>query len=303
MTGPNLPINTISLIDGASQLSSPKRLSGPELESWTILAESFLADQACYVSGVLVATTKGAVQAESLTAGDVVLTPLGRRTVKFSGQWSPAELHTERTAPVCVRREAIAPSLPGADLLVAPWHCLWVENRLVPATLLINCLTVRHNPVAAVVYSQVQFEQRTHRQLAVGSDRVAPIWRTLANRAKRLGYVRTSDSERPNRDVRLVINGKSAGPIEVSCDGWKFILPPGQKVVQLTSPGNAAVVEIVTITQNTYKVISADHPSLTQGWGDCECDDQVMWRRVLGVAQLPISHIVDCGVVIVYLKT
>ena len=303
MTGPNLPSNTISLIDGASQVSSPKRLSGPELESWAIWAGSFLADQACYVSGVLVATTKGAVQAESLTAGDVVFTPIGSRTVKFNGQWSPADLHAERTAPVCVRREAIGTNLPGTDLLVAPWHCLWVENRLVPATLLINCLTVRHNPVAAVVYSQVQFEQRTHRQLAVGFDRVAPIWRRLANRAERLGYIRTSDNERPNRDVRLVINGKSAEPIEVAGGGWKFILPPGHKVAQLTSPGNAAVVSIVTITQNTHKVISADHPSLTQGWGDCECDDQVMWRRVLGFAQLPISDIVDSGVVIVYLKT
>ena len=302
MTRPNLSSNTISLIDGASQVSSPERLSGPELESWTLWAGSFLAGQACYVSDVLVATTKGAVQAESLIAGDVVFTPLGSRTVKFNGQWSPVELHAERTAPVFLRREAIAPGLPGTDLLVAPWHCLWLENRLVPATLLINCLTVRHNPVEAVVYSHVQFEQSTHEQLAVDSDRVAPIWRTLANRAKRLGYIRTSDNERPNRDVQLVINGKSAGPIEVSGDGWKFILPPGHKVAQVTSPGNAAVKEIVTITQNTYEVISADHPSLTQGWGDCECDDQVMWRRVLGVAQLPISHIVDSGVVIVYLK-
>ena len=303
MTRPNLPRNTISLIDGASQVSSPERLSGPELASWTLWAGSFLADQACYVSGVLVATTKGAVQAERLTAGDVVFTPLGSRTVKFNAQWSPVELHAEQTAPVCLCREAIAPNLPATDLLVAPWHCLWVENRLVPATLLINFLTVRHNPVEAVVYSQVQFKQRTHEQLAVGSDRVAPIWRTLANRAKRLGYIRTSVNERPNRDVRLVINGKSAGPIEVSGDAWKFILPPGHKVAQLTSPGNAAVVEVATITQNTYEVISADHPSLTQGWGACESDDQVMWRCVLGVAQLPISHIVDSGVVIVFLKT
>ncbi|WP_428492527.1 Hint domain-containing protein [Rhodopila sp.] len=262
-----------------------------------------MADQACYVSGVLVATTKGVVQAEKLTAGDVVFTPLGSRTVKFNVQWSPVELHAERTAPVCLLREAIAPSLPGTDLLVAPWHCLWVRNRLVPATLLINCLTVRRGPVEAVVYSQVQFEQRTQGQLALGSDRVAPIWRTLANRAKRLGYIRTSDNEELNRDVRLVINGKSTNSIEVSGNAWKFILPPGHKVAQLTSSGNAAVVEIVTITQNTYQVISADHPSLTQGWGDCECDDQVMWRHVLGFAQLPISHIVDSGVVIVYLKT
>ena len=293
--------HTISVIDGASRISSPHLPSYPERESWSIWDGLFLANQASYVRGVLVATTKGAVQAQNLTVGDVVVTPLGSRTVTWSGQssWGLAE----QAAPIRVRPEAIALRLPATDILVAPWHCLWVENRLVPATLLINGLTVVRTPVEVVVYCNVLFDRPTHGQLAIGSDRVAPIWSRLVSRAKRLGYVRASGNQRPNRGVRLVINGVSVGPIEISGDGWTFFLPPGHKVVQLASPGNAAVLRIETITQDTHEVIPADHPNLTQGWGHCERDAEVMWRRVLDVAKLPISHIVDSGIVVVFLKT
>jgi hypothetical protein len=59
---------------------SPQRTDDPEQESRVNWDGPFLANQTCYVAGVLIASAKGAVPVESLTAGDVVLTHSGDRS-------------------------------------------------------------------------------------------------------------------------------------------------------------------------------------------------------------------------------
>jgi hypothetical protein len=298
---------TISVIDGASQVGSPLPSSYSKPESWTISDGLFLENQVCYVAGVLVACARGVVLAESLIAGDVVLTHSGDKRVTWTRQLDlnpVAGPHPERCAPVRIRHDAIAPGLPGTDLLVSPAHCLWVESRLVPARLLINGLSIVQDLDTTIVrYCHVLFDHPAKGQLAGSPERVAPIWHILANRAKRLGYVLSSYGGMPNRDVRLLVDGKPADPIEIDGNRWIFIVPSGHQVVQLVSPGHAAVLRIETISQKEYEVIPADHPDLVLGWGPCETDGQVMWRCVSGVAQLPMGHITQNAKIVVHLKS
>jgi hypothetical protein len=298
---------TISVIDGASQVGSPDRSSYSKHDSWNFSDGLFLGNQVCYVAGVLVASARGVVPAESLIAGDVVLTHSGDKRVTWTRQLDLNPIggpHPERCAPVRLRPDAIAPGLPETDLLVSPSHCLWVESRLVPARLLINGLTIVQDlDTTFVRYCHVLFDQASTGQLAGSPERVAPIWHTLANRAKRLGYVRSSYGGMPNRDVHLLVDGKPADPIDIDGNRWIFIVPSGHQVVRLVSPGHAAVLRIETISQNEYEVIPADHPDLVLGWGPCEHDGQMMWRCVSGVAQLPMGHITQNAKIVVHLKS
>jgi Hint domain len=299
--------DTISLVDGASQVGSPQPRYHPEQESRIIWDGPFLANQACYVAGVLIASTKGPVPVESLTAGDVVLTHSGNRRITWARRFrlnSVDVRHPERSAPVRLRRDAIAPGLPGTDLLVSPSHCLWVESCLVPARLLINGRTVVQDlEIPSVDYCHILYDRSTHGQLAVSPDKVAPIWHTLANRAERLEYAHTSPDGMSTRGVRLLIDGKSVDPVAIDGNRRIFVAPSGHRVLQLASPDNTAVIKIETITQDAHEVIPADHPDLLLGWGPCERDAQVTWRQILGVAQLPVSHGTENAKVVVHLKS
>ena len=37
-----------------------------------------------------------------------------------------------------IRADAFAPGIPSRDLLITPEHCVLVDNRLVPARMLVN---------------------------------------------------------------------------------------------------------------------------------------------------------------------
>ncbi len=102
---------------------------------------------ACFLSGTRIATAAGEVAVEQVAVGDqVVAIEHGRRTLR------PVRWHGSRTvdlslmdaddareaAPVRIRAGAFADGVPSRDLLITPEHCVLVDDRLVPARMLVN---------------------------------------------------------------------------------------------------------------------------------------------------------------------
>jgi hypothetical protein len=282
--------DTISLIDGAGQAGYPEHDSrdGPDL-----------ANQVCYVAGTLIATTRGIVPVEDLIAGgDTVLTHSRKRAVTWTRQFNlslAGRTHPEWAAPVCFRRDSIASGVPGRDLFISPSHRLWVDGRLTPAWRLIdNRSVVQDLEQTSVAYVHVLF--------APAPERTAPLWHKVPGSEDCGENGSAVPAVEPECGVRLIIDGKAATPMESGKHRQVFIVPPGRQVVQMTSSSKASVVRIEIVGQDRYDVIPADHPGLQAGWGPCEDRDGVMFRPLLGIADLPLHNSAAYAKVIVYLK-
>lgn len=296
---------TISVFDGVSQMGTPFHVLNAEHELRTLWYGPFLADQCCYVAGTGIATRQGAMLIEDVTVGDVVLTLSGDRRVTWIGQFSlnpSAEPKPERTAPVCIRRDAIASGLPGQDQWVSPLHCLWVDDLLVPALLLINNMTVTQNSQeTSVKYCHLLFDKSAHEQPAGSSDLVKPIWDRLAKRAEHLGYERALSAEVADPGLQLLVDGKPIHPSEVDDSCQVFIVPPGHETFHIRSVSPVAIVMIEMIAEGSYEIIPADHPDLLLGWGPCQHEGDRAWPCIEGSAQLPISQVSGGTHIVVHL--
>jgi len=120
---------------------------------------------ACYVAGTRIATERGPVAVEHLRRGDRVRTVLsrgyvpiiwtGRREVRCASHPRPHEVW-----PVSISAGAFGPGQPVRDLLVSPGHAIFMDGALVPASLLLNGVTIRQIPTAIVRYHH--FELPAH---------------------------------------------------------------------------------------------------------------------------------------------
>lgn len=108
-----------------------------------------LTQAPCYVAGTRIATATGEVPVESLKPGDSVVTAHGRGTALQPVIWvghrrvalrrrsNPAAL-----APIRIAAGALADGMPHRDLWVSPGHAMFLDERLVPAALLVNGITI-----------------------------------------------------------------------------------------------------------------------------------------------------------------
>jgi len=120
----------------------------------------------CFVRGTLIETPSGPVAIENLVPGWQVRGSTGWRTVKWIGwrDYGAFELRTAaqkaRCAPVRIRKNALGDNQPVQDLLVSPWHHLYVEGVLVRAHDLINGITItQEDQVTSVSYYHVELDQ------------------------------------------------------------------------------------------------------------------------------------------------
>ena len=206
-----------------------------------------------------------------------------------------AERHREWVAPVCIRRDAIAPGRPATDLWFAPTHCVLIENLLVPAGLLVNGKTVVQNcDNTAVEYCHVLFDRSSHGRLAGSADQASPIWHRLAERAARLGAAKLG--------LHLLADGKPVYPMEMDGSRQIFIMPSGCRELQLASEYQASIIKLVMTSEDRCDIIAADHPGLLMGWGPCQREGSAMWRNVTGHAQLPVDKIAGGTMIAVHLR-
>ncbi|CAM4330192.1 Hedgehog/Intein (Hint) domain-containing protein [Bordetella tumbae] len=150
---------------------------GYVLFSNTVPPEAFLPERdtdgktpalpVCFTAGTLIDTPKGPMAIEALQIGDLVLGSTGYRPVKWIG-WrqyvlrSPRFTEADREAivPVRIKAHALADNVPSHDIVLSPWHHLYIDNVLVKANQLVNGHTiVRESTLSRVTYFHIELDQ------------------------------------------------------------------------------------------------------------------------------------------------
>jgi autotransporter passenger strand-loop-strand repeat protein len=122
-----------------------------------------ITDVPCFRRGTLIATPKGDVAVENLTANDVVLTVdgkrrravwIGHRTIDTSRHPRP-----EAVYPVRVSQDAFGPGVPRRDLWLSPEHAIYFDQALIPVRCLINGVTIIREPTPTVDYFHIELAE------------------------------------------------------------------------------------------------------------------------------------------------
>ena len=101
----------------------------------------------CFLKGTLIWTPSGESRIEDLRVNDLVVTASGGAT---SIQWvwrrrferEPGQKWDQKIVPIRVARSALGPNTPHRDLYLSPYHCLYLDDVLIPAVDLINNSTI-----------------------------------------------------------------------------------------------------------------------------------------------------------------
>ncbi|QDH16727.1 Hint domain-containing protein [Swingsia samuiensis] len=99
----------------------------------------------CFLSGTEIKTSSGFKKVEDIQVGDFILSPInGIETPKAvtSIQRNRIACLSKKDMPVCFKQNSIADGVPYKDLYVTNEHCLFFNNKLIPARMLVNGLSI-----------------------------------------------------------------------------------------------------------------------------------------------------------------
>lgn len=118
---------------------------------------------ACFAEGTLIDTPGGPCAVEALREGMQVRTAAGgSKPVRWIGMRRlDLRRHPDPASaqPIRIMAGALADGVPRRDLLVSPAHAMFVDGLLVPAQLLVNGATIRHETACqAVTYYHVELD-------------------------------------------------------------------------------------------------------------------------------------------------
>lgn len=121
----------------------------------------------CFTAGTLIDTPNGPVAIEDIKIGDRVLGSSGYRPVKWIGRRnyilrSPrlSEAHRDGIVPVRIKAHALADNVPSRDIVLSPWHHVYIDNVLIKAGELVNGRTVvRESQISRVTYFHIELDQ------------------------------------------------------------------------------------------------------------------------------------------------
>ena len=110
-------------------------------------------DYVCYLRGTRIMTDRGAVEIESLSPGDHVVTKFGGlRPIKWIGRQRFSEQFSSRhDAPVRFAAGSLGDNRPERDLYVSPAHTMFIDDHLVAASLLLNDMTITQEKTGCVI--------------------------------------------------------------------------------------------------------------------------------------------------------
>ncbi len=143
---PNAHPNAALLADGSGNLfGTTEGLNISESEG-SVFALTDTDYVACYARGTLIATPGGEVAVEDLAIGDRVLTAaglaepvrwIGRRS--YAGRFLAGRRHL---LPILFRAGSLGAGLPRRDLRVSPAHAMFLHGVLMPASCLVNGVSI-----------------------------------------------------------------------------------------------------------------------------------------------------------------
>ncbi|HEY4173505.1 MAG TPA: Hint domain-containing protein [Rhodopila sp.] len=133
-------------------------------------------------------------------------------------------------------------------------------------------------------------------------DQVQPVWRLLADRAVKLGWVLPKPALTDDPDLHLLAGTRRIDPVAVQGRVYTFVVPPGDAPIRLSSRSacprearpwiaddrrlGAMVQGLAHRGRDDIRVVALDHPALQQGWWDVEWDDGRFGRWTDGNAEL-----------------
>ena len=118
----------------------------------------------CYCPGTLIRTDRGDVAVERLAIGDRVITLNGTaQPIKWIGRRAFAGRFIEGRRdilPVCIRAGALGSDLPRRDLWISPLHAMYLNDVLVPASALVNDVSITQEvAVDRVEYVHIELDR------------------------------------------------------------------------------------------------------------------------------------------------
>ena len=102
----------------------------------------------CFLRGTTIRTGDGGRNVEDLAIGDLLPTMFGGlRPIQWIGRYpikksDPSKPWPKSARPVRIARSALAANVPQADLFVTQAHCVFIDDVLVSAGLLVNDATI-----------------------------------------------------------------------------------------------------------------------------------------------------------------
>ena len=118
----------------------------------------------CFARGTRILTARGEVPVEALVEGEPILTHTGeQRPLQWLGH-RRLDVRRHRqpnlVAPVRILRDAFGAGRPHRDLVVSPDHSLFIDDKLIPAKLLINDMTIlQGRDTLAVTYYHLELDR------------------------------------------------------------------------------------------------------------------------------------------------
>ncbi|WP_158932493.1 choice-of-anchor D domain-containing protein [Acidisphaera sp. S103] len=174
---------TVSVIENGSTVGV-LTFATPEMAQTAATTSDALLDNAlCFLAGTMIATPAGETVVERLAVGDLVLTVGGQvRPIVWVGQGRVLATKGRRNAatPVIVRKGALGPNVPRADLRVTKGHSLFIDDVLIPVEFLVNHRSIQWDDRAQEV-SVYHVELETH-DVLVANGAAAESYRDDGNR-------------------------------------------------------------------------------------------------------------------------
>ena len=102
----------------------------------------------CFLRGTTIRTADGGRNVEDLAIGDLLPTMFGGlRPIQWIGRYpikksDPSKPWPKSARPVRIARSALAANVPQANLYVTQAHCVFIDDVLVSAGLLVNDATI-----------------------------------------------------------------------------------------------------------------------------------------------------------------
>jgi len=119
----------------------------------------------CLLKGTKISTPSGDRLVQDLRIGDEVQTLAGRKTIKWIGynKFTKEEGRAwqDSVMPIRVARFAIDDHTPHCDLYLSPWHCIFLNQALIPVMYLINEATIAQgtpSELSALEYYHVELD-------------------------------------------------------------------------------------------------------------------------------------------------